>query len=309
MIGGAACLRFYIFTRKKIIMTEEYFSACLLCGTEKFSAVKKYSKHHLVKCSNCGFVFSRKKPSLDELLAVYDFYPIFQTVSPITLKRYDELLNYLERFRKTNNLIDVGSGDGYFPERAKLRGWNVFGTEFTDAKVEFSRKKGITMHKGVLDVSNYSPEFFDVIISIEVLEHISNPHEEIAKFNTLLRKGGAAYITTPNFNSVSKLLLQKNWNIVAYPEHLSYYTRKTLSRLFLSSGFDTVRILTSGVSFSRVQQSVNEPSRVNEFTVTDEKVRMAAEHNFFLRTAKKIINTALNFFSAGDTLKAVFVKR
>src|SRR6185436_15667294 len=107
----------------------------------------------------------------------------------------------------TNNLIDIGSGDGYFPEHAKQHGWNVFGTEFTDAKVEFSRKKGITMHKGVLDVQNYSPGFFDIIISVEVLEHINNPREEIAKFRELLRPGGAVYLTTPNFNSVSKLML------------------------------------------------------------------------------------------------------
>lgn len=290
-------------------MAVEYFKACLLCGTEKLSPLKKYERHHLVKCGRCGFVFSRRKPTLPELLSIYDFYPIFQTISPITLKRYDEILNYLDSFRKTNNLIDIGSGDGYFPEHAMKKGWNVYGTEFTDAKVEFSRRKGITMHKGVLDVKNYSPGFFDVIISIEVIEHINNPLEEIAKFRELLRPGGVVYLTTPNFNSVSKFLLGKNWNIVAYPEHLSYYTKKTLKDLFESNGFETGSIITSGVSFSRIQQSTNEKSRSGEFTFTDEKVRAAAEHNFFLRSAKKIINATLNIFNAGDSLKAVFVKK
>src|SRR5437762_609417 len=145
--------------------SEEYFSACLLCGSEKMSVLKKYSKHHLVKCRNCGFVFARRKPSLGELLDVYKLYPIYQTISPITLKRYDALFDYFEAYRKTNTLLDVGSGDGYFLERARLRGWNVYGTEFTDDKVAFSRNKGITMHKGVLDVKNYSPDFFDIIIS------------------------------------------------------------------------------------------------------------------------------------------------
>ncbi|HLG36429.1 MAG TPA: class I SAM-dependent methyltransferase [Bacteroidia bacterium] len=290
-------------------MAEEYFKACLLCGSENVSPLKKYVRHHLVKCSNCGFVFSRRKPTLQELLSIYDYYPIFQTVSPITLQRFDDILKHLEPFRKTNNLIDIGSGDGYFSERAKQQGWNVYGTEFTDAKVEYSRRKGIIMHKGVLDVKNYSPGFFDVLISIEVIEHINNPREEIAKFSELLRPGGAVYLTTPNFNSVSRHLLGKNWNIVAYPEHLSYYTKKTLKQLFESSGFKTRNIITSGISFSRIQQSTNEKSREGEFTYTDENIRQKVESNFFLRSAKEIINMTLNIFNAGDSLKAVFVKR
>ncbi|MBK5284872.1 MAG: methyltransferase domain-containing protein, partial [Bacteroidia bacterium] len=271
-------------------MAEEFFKSCLLCGSENLSDLKKYSKHYLIQCDNCGFVFSRKKPSLRELHGLYDTYPIHQTISPITLKRYDVLLDYFELFRQTNNLIDVGSGDGYFLEHAKQRGWNVFGTEFSEAKVATNRDKGITMHMGVLDVQNYSPGFFDVIVSIEVLEHINSPLEEISKFQYLLRPGGIVYVTTPNFNSISKLLLRKNWNIVFYPEHLSYYTKKTLRLLFLKSGFYAASLRTTGISFSRVQQSVYEPSRGGEFTMTDEKVRQAAENNFLLRSAKTIIN-------------------
>ncbi|MBK5285092.1 MAG: hypothetical protein JJE25_06785 [Bacteroidia bacterium] len=79
--------------------------------------------------------------------------------------------------------------------------------------------------------------------------------------------------------------------------------------LFLKSGFYASSLRTTGISFSRVQQSVYEPSRGGEFTMTDEKVRQAAENNFLLRSAKTIINGWLNFFKIGDTLKAVFVKR
>jgi 2-polyprenyl-3-methyl-5-hydroxy-6-metoxy-1,4-benzoquinol methylase len=290
-------------------MAAQYFNTCLLCGSGKLSALDKFSKHHLVRCGNCSFVFSKRNPSLEELLSIYDFYPVFQTVSLITVKRYDELLDRFEKFRKTNNLIDVGSGDGYFLDQARKRGWNVFGTEFTDAKVEFSRKKGIVMHKGVLNVKNYSPASFDVLLSIEVIEHLNNPREEVAKFNTLLRPGGIVYLTTPNYNSVSKLLLSEKWNIVHYPEHLSYFTAKTIARLFKDSGFNVAQINSSGISFSRAQQSINAPARADEFSMTDEKVRAAIEGNFFLRAAKKSVNLVLNIFSAGDSLKAIFIKR
>jgi 2-polyprenyl-3-methyl-5-hydroxy-6-metoxy-1,4-benzoquinol methylase len=287
----------------------EYFHTCILCNSEKISPLKKFSSHHLVRCANCGFVFCNRKPTIEELMSIYGYYPIFQEVSPITLKRYDEVLNSLQKFRMTGNLIDIGCGDGYFAERAMKHGWNVFGTEFTDAKVEFNRRKGISMHKGVLDVKNYSPGYFDVIISIEVIEHINNPQEEVVKFSQLLRKGGAVYLTTPNFNSVSKLLLGMNWNIVSFPEHLSYYTQKTLKHLFKRHGFNTESLKSSGISFSRIQQSTNEKSRADEFTYTDETVRQKVESNFFLKVAKGVVNAVLNYFSAGDSLKAVFIKQ
>ena len=78
---------------------------------------------------------------------------------------------------------------------------------------------------------------------------------------------------------------------------------------YFNSGFDPVSVRSSGISLSRAQQSVNEASRVDEFTMTDEKVRQVVEHNFFLNLAKKIVNALLDFFNAGDALKAVFVKR
>ena len=115
-----------------------------------------------------------------------------------------------------------------FFEIASKRGWEVYGTEYTKDAINICKSKGINIQEGKLNPQNYLVEEFDVITSFEVLEHINNPIEEISNFYKILRKGGLVYLTTPNFNSVSRFYLKSDYNIITYPEHLSYYTTRTL---------------------------------------------------------------------------------
>ncbi len=66
------------------------------------------------------------------------------------------------------------------------------------------------MQEGKLNPKNYTDEEFDVITSFEVLEHINNPVEEIKIFHKLLRLGGLVYLTTPNFNSISRYYFKRS---------------------------------------------------------------------------------------------------
>src|SRR5690606_143762 len=97
-------------------------------------------KHaYLVKCKSCSLVFSKRIPISDELAKHYQNYPRYTELSPITLKRYNELLDYFEKFRQTNNLIDLGCSNGLFLEVAKSRGWNVFGTEYDESCIVWGK--------------------------------------------------------------------------------------------------------------------------------------------------------------------------
>ncbi len=182
------------------------FKKCLICNSNDLSILKGYEKNHLCKCGNCGFVFSQKIPLHTELLNEYSKYPRDDLISKITLKRYDDLLNFFQKYRIQNNIIDIGAGNGHFIAKAKEAGWNSYATEFDDRAVELCRQKGVTVHKGKLDLSNYQENYFDVIYSSEVIEHINNPVEEIQNYNKILRKEGLNYITTPNLNSISHKL-------------------------------------------------------------------------------------------------------
>ena len=282
---------------------DSFFSGCILCGAA-CAPLKGYEAHFLVRCKKCKLVFASRIPSLDELLACYAEYPRDNSISPITLKRCNQLLDHFEAFRKTNKIIDVGAGDGWFLHEAMKRGWEAYGTEFEDRAVENCRSKGIRMQKGVLDPIHYTPGEFDIVTSFEVVEHISNPREEFAYFNRILRPGGLVYVTTPNFNSVSRDLLKSNWDVVHYPEHLTYYTPSTLTNAFARSGFSRRWITTAGLSYSRYRHSAGKEGG----GLNDEKIRAMTEHNIVGMLVKRAVNGVLHVSRKGDGIKAEFVK-
>ena len=287
----------------------EVFTRCLLCNSDKLSPLRGYEAHYLHKCSNCGFVFCYRIPTQQELVAHYDLYPRSNEISPITIKRYEGLLESFEKYRKTNNLIDVGCGDGYFLQVAKQRGWNVFGTEFTDRAIEVCSGKGISMKQGKLDANNYGESFFDIVTSFEVIEHINNPIEDVGSFNKILRPGGAVYVTTPNFNSVSRDLLGAKWNVIEYPEHLSYYTASTIRKLFKSQRFRTISVSTTGLSIDRLRRGMTKTeSVVPQGGGSDESMRQNAETNVIYKVAIGSINFFLDVTRKGDSLKGMFEK-
>jgi hypothetical protein len=139
---------------------------------------------------------------------------------------------------------------------------------------------------------------------MEVLEHFPDPRPQIELFSTFIRMGGVAYVTTPNFDSLSRYLLRSTWNVIDYPEHLSYFTVSTLRRLFENSGFRKWRCTTSGFSFARMRRSLGGSGS----NPSDETLRQRIEGHRGLRAVKWTMNELLNVTRSGDTLKATFQK-
>ena len=281
----------------------------MICSSKDLFLLEKYKSAHLCKCKNCGFVFSENIPSESELNNFYDGYGRADYLSPITIKRYNELLDKFELFRKTGKIIDVGCGIGYFLEIAKQRGWEVYGTEYTDEAFEICTRKGIKMNLGKLDPNNYDSEMFDIITSFEVLEHINNPIEEISNFSEILRKEGLVYLTTPNFNSLLRYKLNEKYDVITYPEHLSYYTPKTINNVFKKLNFRKLKLQTTGISLTKLKTKKGQVSvgTISEDSI-DESVRNKIESNKLLSIIKLIINLGLSILKKGDSIKGWFVK-
>ena len=147
---------------------------------------------------------------------------------------------------------------------------------------------------------------FDVIVSIEVIEHINTPRRELAAFEIILRQGGIVYVTTPNFNSISRDMAGSRWNIIEYPEHLCYYTKHSLEKLFREANFSLLNISTTGISLNRLKKHFY--GSTLQSANSDEVVRMKIEQNLILGVLKRAVNVLLSFFGKGDAIKASFQK-
>lgn len=285
-------------------MNIAYHTECLLCGSTDLSDLaKQYAHAYLVQCNDCNLVFGKRIPSQKELHDHYALYRRNNPLSEITVKRYEALLEQFEPYRKTNRLLDVGCGDGHFLAVAKSKGWEVFGTEYTDEAVAAGQNKGITIHKGRIQEYADANEF-DVITSFEVLEHINDGNEHVAAIHSLLRSGGLFYFTTPNFDALSRRVLGGKWKIIEYPEHLCYYTSSSMHGLISKNGFVRKSVLTTGCTMQKFPIAQKE----GEVASRGDDLRESIEKRPLLQFAKQCVNGVLNVFRLGDTLKGYYVK-
>lgn len=283
---------------------------CLICEKPELRNLRRFEKDALCQCVSCGFVFCKPIPTESELAAHYEGYGRNDYLSPVTIKRYHEILDSFEKYRNTNNILDLGCGIGYFLEIAKQRGWTVYGTEYTEKAVDICTGKGIHMHQGVLNPASYSGIEFDIVTSFEVIEHINNPISEIKNINQILRKGGVFYFTTPNFNALERYLLGDDYSEICYPEHLSYYTKSTAHKLLTSYGFEKKYLITTGISITAIR---NHFSKKKEKTIssssTDDKIRTVLEEGNGMQWIKTFINKILDFSNLGNSLKGSYLKK
>jgi len=289
------------------------FKNCIVCNSDKLTDLKGFNnKGQLCRCGNCGMVFMRQIPTLAELSEYYKDYSYDKEVfiSPVTIKRYHEILDGFEKYRSNNLLLDVGCGAGLFLGVAIERGWKVYGTEYSDKAIEVCEAKGIQMKKGELKVSDFEGTQFDVITSFEVIEHINNPQKEMKNTVELLRPGGLFYCTTPNFNALTRYYIGQDYNIIKYPEHLSYYTPKTLNYLCKEFGLIPKKMLATGISFSRLSGSINkDPGEpIVGAASKDEQVRQRLEGSSVLNLMKHTVNAILSVTGTGSALKGYFEK-
>ncbi len=93
---------------------------------------------------------------------------------------------------------------------------------------------------------------FDLIVALEIIEHLENPRAVAREWRRLLRPGGALVMSTPNIESVRSILSlfarghHAAFTGKSYPAHITPLTRLDVERVLSESGFTAVRFAWSG---------------------------------------------------------------
>jgi SAM-dependent methyltransferase len=251
-------------------------------------------------------VFAGRVPTDSELQAHYWDYGHSWQDSPITRKRYAELLDGFEPARNTGRILDFGCGAGYFLEAALARGWEAYGTEYSGLALELAREKGLQVAPAPLGTDEFEAGSFDVITAFEVFEHVRDPRTEASTVARLLRPGGLLYCTTPNFNALSRRLLGARWGVISYPEHLCYFTPRTLRYWLSGHGFKAESIRSTGISLAGLREGISPKPSTTTPAAADQRLREITEGSSALRLSKQGINGLLSLLAIGDTLKGRF---
>jgi 2-polyprenyl-3-methyl-5-hydroxy-6-metoxy-1,4-benzoquinol methylase len=262
----------------------------------------------LVRCQGCAACFSGATPTAEALRAHYGLYDRDQSVAALTLTRYDQLIEGLEKYRHDARWLDVGCGSGHLLERVRAHGWHANGTEFGDAALAACRQKGLEVYSAEDAADELSPGSFDVISMIEVIEHLAEPRADLETAHRLLRPGGVLYVTTPNFGSLTRLLIGPRWRVVEYPEHLSYFTTTSLRRIARRAGFVPESVSTVNLSPLLILQTMRRRPPQPDAADPDDATRDLIARSGSSRRVVRWINRGVSATRLGDTIKALFVK-
>ncbi|MBL4775793.1 MAG: class I SAM-dependent methyltransferase [Mariprofundus sp.] len=293
------------------------FDHCPICNSKHIMILSGFEALYIHKCIDCSFVFDSRIPTEDELYDHYKQYS-YSMLKPClhpTVASYNKLLDELEQYRQSGNILDIGCGQGDFLNEARNRGWNVFGCEYSGAAVSLCHDRDISIQQGALTAEMFHGVQFDVITSFEVIEHINNQNEHFDLVYKKLRHGGLYFCTTPNFDALLRFLERDQFPIICYPEHISFYTKASLSHIARHHGFTIQKILTTGIDIGRLKRQLlkhdadlgRTEKRLFAKAQTD-SFREQVESNKLLGLIKKSINVVLSVVRKGDTLKGYLVK-
>ena len=294
---------------------------CTACKSSQGIALFCKGSLLICQCKKCKMVFlgGHSDEFLPELYAYYDKYANLDkedVFDPITNARCKDLLNFFSRFNCGREVLDVGCGLGQFVEVANKGGWKAEGLELSKGAVDFARRHGLAVRKLDFFSEDIKPNSYDVLTLFEVLEHVPNPSEFIHRALEVVRPGGLVYLTTPNFASLDRFLLGRDWGII-HREHLTYFTPRTLRFMVERAGcFEIPHFETRNVSMAALralglglvppipQTAGFHADLGSEFKVPLQmnNLRNCMETSPFMGFTKRIVNRLLNAAGLGVTM-------
>lgn len=287
-------------------MSKKVHENCIICGSADLLPLERYKKTYLWQCLECDQVFSVRIPSQEEIDRLQTPFKKKDRITSHSLRRYSSILDRFEKFRQTNRILDVDCAHGEFMALAKDFTWNVYGTADTEDAMTSCEEKGLIMHRGSYDFKHYPDEHFDIICLRNVLEMHLNPLEILEDVNRILRKGGLVYVTTPNFNALLRYQLKERYILFNYPLRLTYYTKKTLRKVFKLKGFRVFEIETTGIPLS-ARKTVRAIQNVPQTEESQEKL-FEKKESWLIHYWSLFLNSVLSFFGLGNFIKGWFIK-
>lgn len=277
-------------------------ATCRLCGSQRLARLATRPDLEVLRCRECGFVSGWPTGDLDTTSRYADYYHGAILQAPHPEQRYDEWLGEAERRVGRGHLLEVGAGSGGFVQSALRRGWRVDATEVSASGLAHLRETGATVFAGDLHEAGFETGAFDLAISLEVLEHLPAPRPHLAELARVLRPGGLLLLSTPSVAGLSWRVLGGRWRVVD-PEHLGYFTPRTLRGELRRHGFDAVSVRSRGLDVTTWSGPAQ--GGVRRFDpVKSAHWRDGINASALLRSAKDGLNRVLALTGLGDSLLA-----
>lgn len=154
------------------------------------------------------------------------------------------LNSIVEKLRTPNSelrILDVGCGTGANIEMLSQYG-EAEGVDVSDDALEFCRRKGLKVQKGLAEKLPYEDENFDLTTALDVIEHLDDDVAGLKEMYRVTRTGGYSLIFVPAFMWL--------WGVQDdISNHRIRYTRQQIVERIEKAGYTVERATYANFTF------------------------------------------------------------
>ena len=219
---------------------------CIFCAHDNASIMIEEDGYQGKKCHECSLIYISPRPMVNEVIDIYGHNNAHISaqshIEGNYLKRLyaRHNLGILKKFIKKGTLLEIGAGAGYFLDEARKAGFEPCGIELNPDQAHFMQQTlHIPCEQKPLSLSSFSGKTFDVIYHSDVISHFHDPVHEFHTMHGLLQNNGYLLFETGNIGDVDPRYYSL-FPRFQYPDHLFFFTQKTLQVLLERTGFELV---------------------------------------------------------------------
>lgn len=221
------------------------YGKCCQCGTLVYikgkvnaDAVVRDDEHDLYG----------KKYWLEHQQQAFGFADIHQRSRDDLTERNLHWLKALFKYRLPSaKVLELGCSHGGYVALMRLAGYDAVGVEMSPWVVSYGQRIfGAPIHIGPIERLGIEPGSLDVIVLMDVLEHLQDPVSTLRHCVGLLKREGLLFVQTPKFKEdLSYDQLQRSRDrfigMMIPEEHIYLFSEKSVELFFSRLGVEHVR--------------------------------------------------------------------
>jgi SAM-dependent methyltransferase len=227
---------------------------CDFCGTRKIA--KQFIRRdgmRVVECAQCGLAYLNPRPKPEFIPRFYeaDYFtgvaaergegglkcnldptPIEQKTNSRVMGVIDEKFGGVEG----KDVLEIGCATGDLLIQMKDASARVRGLEISDFAADVARKRGLNVSTGTIEgFVKGNKESFDIVLALEVIEHVLSPRRFIEGISKIVKPGGFLILSTPNYASTKRFGNEWLGFNMSF-EHTYFFSANLLMKMMLKEG-------------------------------------------------------------------------
>jgi SAM-dependent methyltransferase len=138
-------------------------------------------------------------------------------------------------------LLEFGCAYGFFLMEAAPFFEFVEGIELCENAVHFCRSRGLNVARGAVGTDTLKGPY-DAVVGLDVIEHVTDPHEAVKLIAGRLNPGGTILLTTGDWRSLLARAMGPKWRLMTPPQHLSFFTPRSMTLMMEAAGLRVIEL-------------------------------------------------------------------